>query len=252
MKSALNVSLATYLHTFFCIVTVLFSTALLAVAGIVRELLSSYDDFLFYYGTVITTYIFAGYTCTILSTLPGSYAFYVRRRKLMVAFLISQMAALALQITVTFLYVITMDKQFFESIEIFLDSQRNQYGSNPHPIDNLQINLTCCGKEDAKDWDEILTYIPSSCCPRRSPQVNSTECRILEDFFIIQTAGCLQKLQRMPMFSMNVICGLSLGVMVTEVITIGLEFYILASSMSMVQSVKQSTPITSESNYESA
>ncbi|XP_066995516.2 uncharacterized protein [Anabrus simplex] len=163
MKSALNVSLATYLHTFFCIVTVLFSTALLAVAGIVRELLSSYDDFLFYYGTVITTYIFAGYTCTILSTLPGSYAFYVRRRKLMVA-------------------------------------------------------LTCCGKEDAKDWDEILTYIPSSCCPRRSPQVNSTECRILEDFFIIQTAGCLQKLQRMPMFSMNVICGLSLGVMVTEVI----------------------------------
>ncbi|XP_066995517.2 uncharacterized protein [Anabrus simplex] len=141
MKSALNVSLATYLHTFFCIVTVLFSTALLAVAGIVRELLSSYDDFLFYYGTVITTYIFAGYTCTILSTLPGSYAFYVRRRKLMVAFLISQMAALALQITVTFLYVITMDKQFFESIEIFLDSQRNQYGSNPHPIDNLQINV---------------------------------------------------------------------------------------------------------------
>lgn len=206
-----------YVNLYFTSSVVVLSISLATAAFIIKQNLAEYDDFLYYYGSVTTLCVLLGSLISIVTALWGCYA--VHKECLLQLFVFSSvMGIIALtHAIISILYVSYLQELLDSSIETLFDMKIKIYKENPIPIDSLQRSLECCGKNNASDWFQYSKFIPSSCCPHKS---NETEPCRTEDFFTMYHNGCIPKLERIPMTSVQIIRMLFMGLQISEIITV--------------------------------
>ncbi|GLH01734.1 CD63 antigen, partial [Gryllus bimaculatus] len=191
-----------------------FSVALIAVSIVCRETFSKYDPFLYYYGTVMITYVLFGSTFSIVIAFWGYYSSCKKRPSRL--FNVALSLNLISHITISIIYISFLEETLTETVETQFEEQILTYTKNPQALDYAQISLNCCGKYQASDWFQYLPHIPASCCPHNNETIACT----IGDFFTMNHNGCIKELETITEPNVEVILVLFLGLQISEILTL--------------------------------
>ncbi|XP_049833090.1 tetraspanin-6-like [Schistocerca gregaria] len=208
--------IAGVLQTIICGIHMLLCVSVMAVAVGLHRSLEHYRAALYPYSTLIPVVATVSAGLDMLAA-TAAHITLLRRRPMPLCYVSLIVAAFFTIKSVVFVMGFAYQSYFYNYAEIYFDHLALTYLENPQPVDDIQINLDCCGKTDAGDWFNITGFIPASCCPKRNPGITESRCRIPEDFFTVTPYGCLSRLEALLEHGIiSVLLILMLGVQITQ------------------------------------
>ncbi|XP_030745586.1 tetraspanin-11-like [Sitophilus oryzae] len=175
------------------------------------------------YSSVLYMFIITG-SLVICAFIFGFCAIPKNRTKLIFVFILVLVLVFLLESLVAILAYV-YQHSVIEDVNSRLNSsflENYEQNAKTQSINYIQENLKCCGAQSYTDWKyskwlyghpEILNKVPDSCCKTVSPR-----CGYRNHPSNIYYAGCDERVSEPLKFNLLLICAVSLGVSVLQVI----------------------------------
>ncbi|XP_063973647.1 CD63 antigen-like [Diachasmimorpha longicaudata] len=182
---------------------------LFVFACLKKSQFSTYSPYLYDYSSKPVLLLLVGSALAIAVSFFGIISVcqeWIRGTVIFTLFILYLLISMIALVTTAYFLSSSVDEKMLSNLRIDMAT----YESNKMIVDNLQVQLSCCGIKDFTDWTEFLDYIPGSCC--HSPAFcDSSELSKLH------LAGCYTALKDIVEYSVTIIFFVLVGLAVVEI-----------------------------------